>query len=244
MRAQLAGCVALALAVAGCSGGGERDLASDGPLLDGQSLAGWRVLSGEWTVEEGALVGVGSRARIVCEGRCPPSYRLRFEIAPQGSPEVSWAVAAPLGAGHVLSKGLVHFAGGPEDWGDAWQQVEMLVGPEGVASYRLRGLRERRSGETRQGSASFSDAALAHARWKAGCRFYKRPDGLMVLAPPPESWDPQSMGFQQATERGGTCMEGRHRGVALVVPCTMWDGREAPEGAGARFRNVVVEPVE
>ena len=244
MRTGLAWCVAIGLGVVGCSSESERERTAGGALFDGTTLKGWRVLSGEWSAADGAMVGVGSRARIVCEGEWPSSYRLRFEVAPHGSPEASWAVTVPVGATCVLSKGLVYLAGGPEDWGEAWQAVEVEVA-RGTVTYRFPGLKERTGDGTGRSDAPFGDLALARALWQAGFRFHERPDGLAVLALPPETWSPGSVSFTEGEKRGRTSLAGRGRGgIVLVVPCTTRDGREVAEDAGVRFRNVVVEPLE
>jgi len=244
MRSGLAWCVAIGLAVGGCSSEAERGRTAGGALFDGTTLKGWRVLSGGWSAADGAMVGVGSRARIVCEGGCPASYRLRFEVAPRGSSEVSWAVAVPVGATCVLGKGLLYFAGGPEDWGEAWQAVEVEV-TRGTVTYRFPGLKERTGDGTGKSDARFGDLALAQALWKAGFRFHERPDGLAVLALPPETWSPGSVSFTEGEKRGRKSLDERRRGgIVLVVPCTTRDGRDVAEDAGVRFRNVVVEPLE
>lgn len=49
------------------------------------ALLRWRVLGGAWSVGNGAMVGVGAKARSVREGSYPSSYRLRFEVASQGA---------------------------------------------------------------------------------------------------------------------------------------------------------------
>ena len=188
---------------------------------------------------DGALVGVGSRARLAWVGRLPGSYRLRFEVSPRGAGEVSWAVAVPVGDARVLRKGLFYFAGGASEWGDAWQAVEVTV-EGGAVSYRASGLSARTGAG---GGARFGDRALAKALWQAGLRFCERPDGLTVLALPPETWSPGSVSFAEGAERGRRSLEGYDGGIALVVPCTTRDGREAGEGAAARFRNLVVEPL-
>lgn len=220
--------------------GGGADFTKGGTLSDGQSLRGWRPLSGSWSVAHGAMLGVGPTSRIVREGRYPPSYRLRLDVAPHGSPEVSWAVTVPVGDAFVLSKGLLHFSGKPTDWTNAWQRVEVTV-RDGNVSFEFPGLVERPGERKGQGKTTFGDLARAQELWDKGFHFYQRQDGLIVLAPPAETWRPGTVSFQEELERGKTCLGGRSQGIALVAPCTGRDGRTVAETAGARFRNMVVE---
>ena len=232
----------LAAVGAGCSGSGEVDLTGGGELFDGRSLEGWHVLSGSWSVDGGAVLGVGPKARIVRAGRYPASYRLRFEVAPRQGAEASWAVAVPAAGTHVLQKGQLRFSGGPDDWRGAWQAVEVVV-RAGEVRFALPGLAERPNERRATGKGEFRDRERARALWQEGFRFFDRADGLSVLAPPPETWRRDSRAFREGETRGDNCLEGRHRGIALVIPCTARDGAEAPDSCAARFRNIVVDPL-
>lgn len=230
---------ALAAFVAGCSETGSADLTAGGPLWDGASLAGWRPLSGSWSVARGGLLGVGARSRLLREARCPAAYRLRFEVAPHDSAHAPWAVAFPVGDGCLLYKGLFLFAGGPSEWGEAWEAVEIEVRADEIA-VSLPGLAQRASEESQAG---FADAALARKLRQAGFRCVARRGGLAVLASPVGVWPRNSVSFREGLGLGRACVGEGVSGVALVVPCTAPGEIAVPDSAGARFRAVAVEPL-
>ena len=235
--------IALACSLVACACSREADFSGGGTLFDGQSLGGWRPLSGAWSVSDGAILGVGPRARIVCQGTYPAAYRLRFDVASHGSPEVSWAVAVPVGESIALCKGLLYFAGKPHAWADAWQTVEVSV-HDGTLSFALPGLVPHSQGQAEQKKAVFADLERAHALSDKGLRVCVRQDGLAVLAPPLDTWRLGTISFEEVANRGQQCLEGRFRGIALVVPCTAIDDTDVAPNAGARFRNIVVESLE
>ena len=119
----------------------------------------------------------------------------------------------------------------------------MVVG-DGRASYSYPALAERPRKARGEGRARFTNLERARELAEKGFGVFGRRDGLVVLAPHAETLAPSRPGFRTAEQRGRQCLEGRHRGIALVVPCTGRDGRDLPPSAGARFRNVVVEALE
>jgi hypothetical protein len=211
-------------------------------LFDGHSLDGWRVLSGSWSVTYDAIVAVGPKSRLFREGRCPASYRLCFEVAPHDSPEVVWAVAVPVGGRMVLEKGLFLFAGGPEHWQDAWQAVEVLVAEDEVR-FAFPGVAEAEAADTPGEAAHFADPEVARQLYERGLRRCRSRSGLGGLCLVPEPLREGTPAFEAALARGTQCSEGKYRGVALVVPCTVAGDRDVPEDASARFRNVTLDPL-
>ena len=235
-------CALLAAALAaGCSSNGEADLTAGGPVWDGHSLRGWRVLRGSWRVSSGALLGVGPKSKVFRAARCPDEYRLRFEVAPHGSPEVDWGVAFPVGDASMLYKGVFVLAGERERWAQAWLKVVATVRPDEVR-IAFPGLRERPR-EARGAPPALEDAVRARQLWGLGFRFHDRADGLVVMARPEESWRAGSRSFGEGLRLGERCIGGAGSGIALVDTCTAAGDWEVPQTEGVRVRGLVVEPL-
>jgi len=236
------GCALLGAAVAaGCSSNGEADLTVGGSVWDGHSLHGWRVLTGSWRVADGALLGVGPKSKVFRAARCPEVYRLRFEVAPHGSPEVDWGVAFPVGEASILYKGVFLFAGERERWAEAWQEVVATVRPDEVR-VAFPGLRERPR-EARGAPPALEDPVRARQLWGLGFRFHDRADGVVVMARPEEAWRAGSQSFGEGLRLGERCIGDAGPGIALVVICTAAGDWEVAQTAGVRVRGLIVEPL-